>query len=1420
MNTEWLKLRPFNGDVRFGFEELVCQLARNENIANRKKFIRVGTPDGGVEAYYILSNNEEYAWQAKYFTSIGPSQWLQIENSFKTALSTHPNLKKYFICLPLDRPDPRIVKKNKSKTKHAMDIWTEKTADWESYAKKLGRDIIFEYWGNSELFDRLSKPENAGKLYYWFGQEEFSDTWFRQKLDESIANLGKRYTPDLNFDLPIAKIFDGLSRDQYFQDQFVFNLDKLLKNYNKVIKFAIEGEKQLSELLESLKLKTNHFKDLYEKIEFTEIIKIDCEALIKGLNAIKEINDKVLIEIKVIESKPKTSNINKSNQSPQSNYSWEKEYCRKLRRSITSFEHFLNESTVKLSNYPALLLKGEAGIGKSHLLADIAEKRFKKNQFTILVLGQHLTTNEEPWTQINKILQITCDRDTFLSTLNSKAESNNSRILFFIDAINEGKGKEIWKNHIPGFISVIKRYPNLGVVFSLRTSYEKLLIPESVEDDKEIVKLSHYGFANFEYETTKIFFDNYKIFQPSIPLLHPEFSNPLFLKLFCEGLYKKNLHQIPDGYEGISTIINFYLDSVNEKISDKHNLPYAFQIVQKVVKHVAAKIAENNNSFLKSDFVFSFITGLNETSALKEKPQFYQDLISEGLLVTNIYRDKNENLFEGVYISYERFSDHLVCTYLMENYLNKDNPKESFKEGARLFEIIKDQNNSYFNKGIIDAFSIQIPELLNMEFYELIGDAKSFPAVVSSFIESIIWRKKEFTAIKNLDYINKIVIQENQMFDEFTLAILQITSTPGHSYNSDFIHKNLDKFTLTERDEFWSIFIHKQYTIYYDDINIVRRMIEWAWSDDNKQMLSDESLRLLCQTMIWFLTSSNRKLRDSTTKALINLLQDKLNVLIKLIKKFERVNDPYVIQRLYAVAYGCSVRTNNVKYLKELGECVYDSVFNTEYVCPDILLRDYARGVIEYAIFTGHRFKFRVSKIRPPYKSEIPKVFPTTDEIDKFEFNYQDKDYKDYFRGQNQIIDSMRTEKHTGYGDFGRYVFESAFRNWKNVDAVGLSNLAVKWIFEKYGYDVEKFGEFDKNIGSGRGRSNKYEERIGKKYQWIAFHELLAKVSDNYSFHKDSSWKGNKSDKFEGPWEPFVRDIDPTITIRKTSDEDSDKFWLDSVSYSNWDVTNKNWVDLTNDLPNPLDLINVIDTTGLEWLILEINPHWNEPTPIGEDDFNFPTKDLRYNLCSHLVSKAEFKKTVKYLSHKNLLGIGLSEPVSRSQMYSREYYWSPSYSTFNNRYYEGNDWETLQDRKSNKYISKIAKTTINYNWQNVFDYSKIDTINICKPTKLIFNLLKLNYSKIEGQLINDESELVCFDPSITNQTNTCLLINKLKLIKLLSENDLEIIWTIYGEKMIIGDGITGKRGDGIMDISSVIYFDSGELKYHSFFEKE
>ena len=205
----------------------------------------------------------------------------------------------------------------------------------------------------------------------------------------------------------------------------------------------------------------------------------------------------------------------------------------------------------------------------------------------------------------------------------------------------------------------------------------------------------------------------------------------------------------------------------------------------------------------------------------------------------------------------------------------------------------------------------------------------------------------------------------------------------------------------------------------------------------------------------------------------------------------------------------------------------------------------------------------------------------------------------------------MTTEYGRGtarYGDFGRYTFGYALDDW-DVDENGLSNYAVELIFQHY--DVKKHGRFDAN-----SRSDKSTERIGKKYQWIALFEVLARTSDHYKMYDDSSWGDKKKlMAYEGAWHPNMRDIDVTTVLRATGKtpfdgEIGEESWWTKSRYDNWKPENAEWLKQTDDLPLIEGIIEIQDSTGVRWLCLEMFPEWAEPQGIAEDRWGGSHKRL------------------------------------------------------------------------------------------------------------------------------------------------------------------------------------------------------------------
>lgn len=1380
MNWNWNNIRLLGNSQNDGFEELVCQLARREDVPDRNKFIRKGKPDAGVECYWILDNQDEWAWQAKYFTaSLTATQWKELDDSVKTALEKHPKLKKYFVALPIDPPDARETKK-----KSMLNVWNDRVTKWGQWAKDKSIEVIFEAWWGSDLIFRLQKPENVGLTYFWFNKEEFTDAWCKEQTELSIVELGKRYTPELNMELDVSKIFDGIARDEKFEEHIKVVFDDF---FIKAKKIHISDEKVKDETVD-FQNKIRELYELFSSSEFYGVSKIPYTAFDTLLDSISKINENLTLYF---------SNLEKEIQDEKKQHSYYEKYgseihsLREFSYSLDRISSFIASPLAKLSNNPVLLLDGEAGIGKSHLIADVVSKRNAEGKPSLLLLGQHFVTDEDPWTQIFKRLGARCSLDEFLGALNSKAEIGGSRFILFIDAMNEGRGKYFWGNNVKSFIKKISKYEWLGLVVSIRTSYKKLIFPSDEWLSQTVVCYTHYGFREVEYEATKLFFGANGIQLPNIPLLHPEFQNPLFLKLFCEGLRKSGRSKIPDGLQGITAIIDFFIESVNAQLSKPERLEYP-ETINVVRKAIDVLILEKiGKKFRYIPYETAFVLADTIITAYSAKRGLLEELISEGVLSKNLFWKSDSEYEEGVYLAYERFEDHLTASFLLEK---SPNIEQSFSENGDLHYLAKDERACHFNKGLIEAFSVQLPEKLGKEFYEVVPHVKNLYPVAESFVQSLLWRKINTISEKLIDYINTCVLRYNGTHDLFWGTLLSVTSIPGHYFNAYSLHRHLSKYSLPDRDAWWNKYLKSQF---YDE-TAVMRLIDWGCSKDTKDHISDESIKLSSIALAWFLASTNRRLRDTSTKALISLLENRIPILIEVMKTFDGVNDPYVYERLFAVAYGCAIRTKQFDALSSLSLYVFETIFNKDgEIYPHILLRDYARGVIEFSAYKGlNDAKIDIGKARPPYKSSLPKQFPSNEEIDgKYEFNYESKDFKDYYWGQNNILSSMTTEYGrgtAGYGDFGRYVFQSALENW-DVNPDQLSNLCVEWIFEKYGYDVEKHGQFDRQIGSGRGRGAYPHERIGKKYQWLVFYEMLARVSDNCKKYSERGRK--KFEPFEGAWEPYVRDIDPTVLIKNTGKNlkpDHAHQWWSQKDYANWAMPHKDWIAQTKDLPDLQGFLSVADSDNITWLVLEGHPEWTEPKPLGVEEWSIPHKRLWYYIRSYLIRSKDFEKIRSWAARQSFAGMEMPQSHDTYQLFNREYYWSPAFRYFQTDYYNGVHWKKVKDQRRDKTIAEVMVTSESYHWEEEYDASKESTLHLLKPCVELYEKLDMAYSDQEGEFVDKEGALVCFDPAASHQSNSFLLVRKDAFVKYLQENDLKILWTVFGEKNIIGGWLNSK----------------------------
>ncbi len=1509
MPIEWNKLRIWDGSQNTAFEKLVCQLAEYEPIPPGSKFVPKGAPDAGVECFWKLPTGQEHGWQAKFFTSSpSSSQWGQLDSSVKTALEKHPALTEYTICLPVDRADARL-----DGSKSFLDRWDERVAKWIGWAAKESMHVNFRYWGAHEIAERLSRDVHRGRHFFWFQTELFAPVWFQQRLDEAIAAVGPRYTPELNVELTISAVFEGLARSSNFLSQFQEAYGSIGKAWSRGSPRALTevAPKQVDELCQQLsqiiEIAKSYDRPGIDHIDWSLLKRQAGDALNSALeidrltrNAAQKTHDTKLADTK--------ENTQERLRGDSLDYTLHK--LRRIQWTLNDFTEFVESDIARLANQPMLLVVGDAGKGKTHLFSDAARNHVEAGAPAVLVLGGSFR-NEEPWAQILRMLNLSCNREEFLGALESAAQLCGRRAIIFIDALNESEGRNAWETHLPSMLACLARHPWIALAVSVRSSYEKLVVSDGLVPDK-LVRVIHVGFADQEYQAAKAYFDFYGIELPAVPILTPEFQNPLFLRCFCRGLQNRRLTRIPTGIAGISSVFKFFLDSVNEKLAKPNFLDYdpKSNLVGQAIREFASQLSRVGTHGIPRIDAQSVCDRLLPERSFDNS--LFRHLLAEGVLAETVWYGDSAQHREMITFSYERLADHLVMRELLSEHVDPDDPAAAFAPGQPLGKYFDDEMACWRNRGLAEALAIQGPEILDKEIFELVPESMDARPVCEAFVESLLWRDPKTTSDKCLQYINEHVMSDEGLNRKLLDVLLTIAPNPEHPFNADFLHKKLMSRGLAQRDAWWSIFLYEE----YGQRGAVDRLIDWAWSESERSHISDQSIRLTGKALTWFLTTSQRSLRDRATKALVSLFADRIYVLCEVIPDFAEVNDPYVLERLYAVAYGCALRSNDRDAKRSLAQLVYDLVFKDGTPPCHILLRDYARGVVEVALRDGFALQgFKPALISPPYKSEWPLEIPPKEVVEKYgewtegmpdeqwarEMIYGSvmsdgdfaryilgsdghnlqwsnrrldeprvlsrKEHKDIFEAsltarQKAAWDSYMTARHGAeiylhLGAAQRKEFATETSRDELVEAVNQAerellrtlgkkktsifcdvvlpyldlspgeqdeftlpvSIAQRWVLKRVfdlGWTVEHFGRFDRNCVRYRdsGRSAHKPERIGKKYQWLAYHEFLAHMADNLEFREDT-WS-DKPNVYVGPWQLWRRDIDPSCLLKSTLRsqwEPNVTAWWSPVCFDAWteEPDDTRWLKCTNMLPNIAPLPIVIDPeTGREWFVLECSYNWEEPTPPERERFDHPRRCVRYFLKSYLVKAEDEPRLYDWGKKKNFMGHRMPESYEQTRVYLGECFWALAFEYFNDPYYHHDGWTAGYE--SSLPCEVLVTTDMYMQESGGYDCSIDDTIYAFLPAKWIADKMDLSWRGVDGCYFDPAGNLVARDPSVRIRGPAAFLMDKELLSEFLDTEGYRLIWTLHGSKDIRGGLGGGQKWSGCMELSGCMRTNSGRIE--------
>ena len=1272
---DWRSIRTHNGSQYGGFEELCTQLARSEKQDDPKaKFRRLGNPDGGIECYWEDSEGNKWGWQAKYY--LGDIRWCDITKSIKTALKEHPTLTRYYVCIP------------KNQTLKMDEIWKDHVTEWKALAKnKTNREVEFIWWGDSELSDKLIRPEHAGRILYWFNEHMFDNDWFKKRVERAIKTAGPRYTPELHVGLPVADKLENLGRTDRYIDKIKECAEEIENAENGLygsVDLGPDDDFYIESQRDTLRGSLQTVFEYLDKFGPEPVGGPTCQEIFESATSAMADADEYstcLPEL-VIEHRGKRKKRRRRRKS-------DRQFRLESLHSESEQAYEALQSTLdtigEIKDKRLMIISGTAGTGKTHLLCDVAKKRVEEGLPTVLLMGQRFTSTDEPWSQAREHLDLPgVSKDEFFGALEAAAQAKGRRALLMIDAVNEGQGRTIWPAHLEDLLEHTKNSPWIAVVLSVRSTRKNAeiprVIPKIVKDQAVIVE--HKGFELKEYEAIKTFFTHYGLELPSTPILNPEFSKPLFLKIICKGLHGKGETRLPRGFHGISQIFNLYLDDVNKRMVSELREDEREKFVRRALNKFVQRLVDKEQRWLSLEVakkeIAEILPGRNYENSL------YHRMVSEDLLI----EDSNEDGSDSVQISYERFADHIIVDFLLEKYLNREKPELAFVKSGKLASLLDMKHGALGD--LLEALSIQVPERTGKELIELVPSLIERQDARDAFQQSLIWRNLDAFSDATDEILNrslKTKKDEKGVWDMF----LTVATVPNHRYNAHFLHSWLKRYTMPERDLQWSIYLSRAFN---DRQSAVNRLLDWVSRTSPDMELEIEAVELAGITLTWTLTSASNFLRDRATKALVFLMISRLETLLKILKlfvdtgskKFQYVNDPYVAERLYAVAYGIAMRSWDVLGMGNVAQWVYENVFADGKPPVHILLRDYARGVIERALYLKSKINVRGDLIEPPYESVFPDI-PTRDEIKQL--------------GEVQRRISYGDERIDFPFDFVRKVIRAdQSSNWLSLrlnenqrlpikdnkplprfESIQTQRYVFKRVFE-LGWNIEYFGEFDElnieNSNTFLGRTN----RIGKKYQLIAYHEIMAYISDHFQYLVGDGKVG----KYEGPWQGDFRDIDPSITRWSkqggTYGVPHKQSWWSGESYTEWkgNEINATWLERKDDIPGIANLLrNILKVTtkNKNWLNLNGSFFWGTKEMIEialgtiEDEYEeLGARKLELNFTSCFVKNNELKLFMNWLKELGSARDDMLIPPEIKNVFFGEYGWSPAFKLSHGRKFD------------------------------------------------------------------------------------------------------------------------------------------------------
>lgn len=842
---------------------------------------------------------------------------------------------------------------------------------------------------------------------------------------------------------------------------------------------------------------------------------------------------------------------------------------------------------------------------------------------TLNDLSHHFSINANPLISMEYLL----------AALDAAGKRAKCRLPVVIDGLNEAENPKDWKALLATLSETVKRYPNVLVVCTLRTGEhrrnDQRRQGQSQTNDRELFavmalpdnirKIEGEGFGGDSHNAIKKYFKHFKINSEDAEIPVEFLQHPLTLRIFCEVTNPKRESEIKVDYfpASLTPLFEKYIANACERIFHMPNLNYSYSIdeVKSTIYRLGLELWKSKQREISDA---SYCKIVSDTK-LQWDSNITNLLAQEGIIFRNLGTELDEYVITPVY---DALGGYIVANSLIRKHA-RDFTFEWLKE-PEVIGLFLGDNSHQLAPDIFKSLVALVPRRMHGRqlWKEAPNPLRNEALMFTTGIEA------ENLDSETVDTLLALLRDNPKERTRLFFRLQETRSAPNHPLNSEFLDSVLRALSVSDRDLSWTEWVRGTRSERFNDL----RAIELRWKDDLTTRTPSDRLR--AKWVMWFLTSTDRELRDVATHALywygrgapVDLLEETLGSL--------GINDPYVPERMLAASYGVAmaqhVDIENQTFvnatLPKFARGLYDSMFSdgAPFGTTHSLMREYATKIIEIASLHHSDFfsSAELQRSKPPFADEGGRKWGES-ETSKGEYHGQDSPFR------------MNFENHT-LGNLvpGRRNYDYEHEGYRKIWT------RVLWRVEQLGWSIEMFKNIDRSIENEHYRlqtsiDTTKTDRYGKKYSWIAYFEMYGHLYNQGMLENIRECMSSVG-------------IDPSFPESVTKDH---LVKADFLGDPEMDV--KEWI-AKGPLPNVNPYLQLKEVQQVEgpWIALD--------GFVAQEDKNRGRKSFCF-IRSFLVANRDADTFLNHLRHQDLGGRWLPEKPSVVYTFAGEIPWCTTY---------------------------------------------------------------------------------------------------------------------------------------------------------------